>query len=431
MTDWPPGIVRTPRGFRAFQWIPAAGYPRGRIASKRFPADTPIETMQRWRTAQRIAARQGQTARALDQQAVSGAGFLADADRYLATVRAMPSWQERRRELRAWAAVLGEQDTLTITSTQIRAARDQWLTIGPKRVQQRQATGQMAWIEQPLPLAPQSVNLRLRALENLFTVLYPTHPNPVRAVDEVRPPPPAPRGETFSLALEILSFMPDVTTPKPGAVAEAGSKSRARFEVMLWTGLTLKQVGRLTPDAIDWTTATMRPPPRGKGRLGHHRQRGRVRVTAARPLLPQAVAALRQLFALGANTPFQSSSITRSVKAAMRAANRVRAAKGVPLIPLTLRLYDLTRHTFGTELYRATRRLEHVQTLLGHADPAMSQRYAAAAIRDDLLVGMAELGKRARRAQPRGGKAGKVSPLRPGMSRSVTLQRGSKTRQKR
>lgn len=415
----PPGIFRTPTGYRAYQWVPAPGYPKGRIASKRFPATATIEAMVAWRTAQHDRARQ-RTA----QQVVApmGAGFLADADRYLEVVQAMPSWQERRRELRAWAVCFGEQPTETITSTQIRAVRDQWLTRGPKRVQERQPDGSVAWVEKPLPLAPQSVNLRLRALENVFTVLFPGQPNPVREVPECLPPDPQPRGETFSLALEVLACMPDITRPEKGGTPEAGSKSRARFQVMLLTGLSASQVGRLTPEDIDWSVPAYRAPRRQKGRRGRQRQRGKVQVAPLRPLVPEAVPALQHLFALGANAPFKSASITRSVRRAIVAANRIRTEQQLPLIPLTLQIKDLTRHTFGTEVFRATRNLTHVQQLLGHSDAAMSQRYAMAAIREDLLLGIGELSKRVR-----GGKVGRQgggrNRSRPGRNARPRIRR--------
>jgi site-specific recombinase XerD len=398
--ELPTGIFRTKTGYRAIQWVPDPRYPKGRFVSRSYKAGTSLDEMKRWREEQRVLARRRSTDQDTNAPPV-GRGFLADAEYYLEVVKALRSWQERRREMRAWAAYFGEQETATITSTQIHAARDQWLTSGPKRVQERQANGLIAWVEKPLPLAPQSVNLRLRALENFFTVLYPQRPNPVRAVPECIPPDPEPRGETFSLALEVLSFMPDVTRPEKGGAVEPGSKSRVRFEVMLLTGLAASQVGRLTPEHIDWTIPAFIAPRRQKGRLGHHRQRGRQRVNPPRPLLPEAVPVLRRLFALGANTPFKSASMTRSIKRAITAANVVRSKRKLPLIPTTLRIYDLTRHTFGTELFRATKNLEHVRHLLGHSDSGMSQRYAMAAIREDLLVGITELGRRVRQARPR------------------------------
>jgi hypothetical protein len=225
--DLPPGIFRARRGYRVFQWVPDPRYPKGRIASHRFPATATLDEMKRWRESQRVRARQRLTLAEANAAPV-GLGFLADAERYLATVRAMPSWQERRREIRAWADRFGDQVRDTITSAQIRAARDAWLTVGPKRVQERQSDGSMQGVQKALPLAPQSVNLRLRALENLYTVLDgPNAPNPVRDVPECVPPDPLPKGETFSLGLEILSCMPDIHATEGRHRGTGIEKSRA------------------------------------------------------------------------------------------------------------------------------------------------------------------------------------------------------------
>jgi hypothetical protein len=51
-------------------------------------------------------------------------------------------------------------------------------------------------------------------------VLYGDAPNPVRDVPEANEPDPQPKGQTFALAYEILSFMPDTTTPKKGGAVE-------------------------------------------------------------------------------------------------------------------------------------------------------------------------------------------------------------------
>jgi hypothetical protein len=123
-------------------------------------------------------------------------------------------------------------------------------------------------VDKAVLLAPESVNLRLRALENFFSVMFPSQPKSVREVPECVPPDPLPKDETFSLGLEILSFTPDITTPKKGALAERGSKSRARFEVMLLTGMSAIQVGRLKPEHIDWTAMAYLAPRRRKGRIG-------------------------------------------------------------------------------------------------------------------------------------------------------------------
>ena len=287
----PTGIFRTPTGYRAIQWVPDPRYPRGRFVSRSYKADASLEDMKRWREDQRVRARAQQTLRDADQPPVSG-GFVGDAERYLNAVQAMPTYRERRRHIQEWALLFGDRPRDEITAVDIRAQRDRWLTTGPRMVQERGPDGKVVWIAKPLPLSASSVNHRLRALENLWTVLDGRHaPNPVRDVPEAIPPDPEPRGETFSLALEILSFMPDVTRPLKGGAVEPGSLSRVRFEAMLMTGLTPKQLAALKPEHVDWTVPAFVAPRRYKGRTSRRQRAGRP--MKPRPLMPEAVAALR------------------------------------------------------------------------------------------------------------------------------------------
>lgn len=369
MKPLPTGVVATPYGFRTFQRVRDPEQPNGRLVSKRWPPDTAIKTMTDWREAQRVAARQPRTT---FDAPVELTGFAADVLTYLDAVRGMPSYSNRVRDIGEWLALFGDRPRAQIQSVEILTARNRWLAEGPKRIMV-----QGRWTSVAAPLKPSTVNKRLRALENFFTVLDPHADNPVRQVPECEEAAPAPKGHTFAVALDILAHMPDLTTPKTGELAEPGSLSRVRFEVMLWTGLPARQVAALTPEHIDWHRGTVLPPKRLKGkrsrRAGH-------RVERPRPLLPQALAALKRYFRLGANRPFSNSALSRAVKAAIRKANRARAAKHQPPIPLTSTVYELTRHTFGTEAMRASRNLTAVQELMGHTDMKQTARYAAAAI---------------------------------------------------
>lgn len=414
----PTGVVRTPTGYRAFVWVPWPGYPEGRIRSKRFtrtPTYEPTVTEAvHWREDQRVAARRRQA----DDQVPVGEGFLADAERYLETVTAMPGIKDRRRHIREWAALFGEQPTREIQPHAIRAQRDRWLTVGPKHVLVKPPGEKARFEARAIPLSASSVNQRMRALENLFTVLYGKDAeNPVREVDEVEPPDVAPRGQSFALAYEILSFMPDITTPKKGGTHEAGSLSRIRFEAMIMTGFPAKQLGMLQPEHVNWDAPSVVPPKRLKGRRSR-RARAR-RQVKPRQLMPAAVPVLRRFFAMGANTKFSSSSLRRSVKRAIKAANKARARAELPLIPETLRPYDLTRHTFGTEVFRLTKNLKLVQDLMGHTDIEQSARYAMAAIQEHQVESVTELSAVARaarlaaRRRPAGKVRGKVSPRTP------------------
>lgn len=387
----PTGVAKTATGYRAFVWVPWPGYPDGRVRSKRFTnTDTYAPTVEeavRWRQDERDRAKRKQN----DQPApLVGTGFLADADRYLEAVQAMTQFKQRRRHIQLWAALFGERESPSIQSHEIRAQRDRWLTVGPKMVYD---CAQKTHVARALPLSASEVNLRLRALENLWTVLWPGTPNPVRDVPECDTPPPQPRGQTFKLAREILKYMPDITAPKKGELAEAGSLSRIRFEAMLLTGLTPKQLGALQRSDVDRRVPCLTPPMRLKGRLTGRRQRPR-KAPKTRPLMAKAVPVLDKLFALGANKPFSRQSLNRSVRRAIVHANAARAKKGLPLIDLKLRVYDLTRHTFGTEAYRAYKDLKVVQELMGHSDITQTEIYAKAAVKERAVAAVTALNRR-------------------------------------
>jgi site-specific recombinase XerC len=394
----PTGVTRTSTGYRAFVWVPWPGYPNGRIRSKRFTRTATYEPTAKeaedWREERRVEARRKKA----DDPIPVGEGFLADAERYLETVPAMPGFKDRRRHIREWAALFGERPSDEVQPHEIRAQRDRWLTVGPKRVLVKRPGEKAHFEERAIPLSASSVNHRLRALENLYTVLNGRAGfNPVREVDEVEPPDVQPKGHSFALAYEILSFMPDVTTPKKNGTHEKGSLSRVRFEAMLVTGFPAKQLGMLKPEHVNWHVPSVVPPKRLKGRRSR-RARAR-RTVKPRQLMPAAVPVLRRFFAMGANRKFSSSSLRRSVKRAIAAANRERARRELPAIPETLRPYDLTRHTFGTEVFRLTKNLLLVKDLMGHADIEQSERYAMAAIQEHQIASVAELSTVARAAR--------------------------------
>jgi hypothetical protein len=84
----------------------------------------------------------------------------------------------------------------------------------------------------------------------------------------------------------------------------------------------------------------------------------------------------------------------------------------------------LTRHTFGTEVYRSSQNLLLVKDLMGHADSKQSERYAMAAIQEHQIAAVGELSKVARRARQGGKVGGKVSPAK--RTRSVRTGRTPK-----
>jgi integrase len=390
-----PGIDKTTTGYRVYVRTPWPGYPSGRLHTRRFSRSATAAEMQQWQEARRVEARARSTEKAAAVAVPVGSGFIADADRYLETVQTMPQYQERCRHIRLWAALFGERPSTSIEPWEIRAQRERWLTVGPRRQAVYTKDQPTKWIDVAKPLGPQEVNLRLRALENLWTTLWPGKPNPVREVPECDTPPPQPRGQSFAICYEILDHMPDVTSPKKGEVAEAGSLSRVRFEAMFMTGLTHSQIGRLKPSDVDRTVPSVTPSRRLKGRAQGRRQRPR-KAPKARRLLASALPVLDKLFALGGNKPFSRQSLKRTVRRALTAANLERAAKKLPRIDPKLRVLDLTRHTFGTEVQRLSRDLKTTQGLMGHSSIEQTAIYAAAAISEQTIATVKALDQLAR-----------------------------------
>jgi integrase len=425
-------------GYRALQWVPWwPGYPKGRLLSKRFPIDTPIATMAAWREDQKVDARHRQTAK--KPLPILVTGFAEDAERYLEARQTMPQFEGRKYHIRLWVELFGERNHTTIEPVEILRQREEWLTRGPKWVQTK--SGRML---KPLPLSPQEVNLRLRALENMWSTLWPKEENPVKEVDECGDAAKAqPRGQSFALCYEVRDCMPDLTTPERGGAAEIGSLSRIRFEVMFLTGLEPKQIGRLEEGAVNYQVPSIVLPLRLKGQSNKRRKRPR-RIVRARPLLEAALPALRRLFELRANKPFSASSLGQSLQRAIKAANVIRAAEHRPLLEMTLRLKDWTRHTFGTELYRRTGDLKVVAEFLGHSDISQAEIYAEAALQEHMITAAAKLSAVAIAAQdphrsaigqtiaawrrPVGERMGKETvPVKPSSDRSPRLVKRKNT----
>lgn len=379
--------------YRVFVWIntPSPQHPKGRNVSKRFPKETPIAAMKAWREDQRAEARRRPRPKTL-------VGFAADCARYLIAVAAMPSFTDRARQIREWLAVFGDCLTTSITPAQIRAARDRWLTVGPKLVQTTNAAGQRVWGARAQPLSASTVNGRLRALENLFTVLYGRRAdNPVREVPEADPPDDAPRAIPRDVVAAILAALPDRGRPIRGGGIPEDSLTKARLTVMAYTGLSHSQLARVQPADVDLELGTLYLRPRHKGRATKAGKGHTV------PLLPEAIAAFRHFAALECWGKFSRHSMRKSFR-------RACASLG---LPDTLRVYDI-RHGFGSQLYAAGGDLHATGVFLGHRDPRTTERYTMAAVDPRLKQVMEHLRKA-------GEKPGEILDVVPGV-RGRTLQ---------
>lgn len=347
------GIRKHGTGWQARVFV--VGMPR---AYQSFPADTPDDEMQAWRRATR-ARLELQRGESVIVGRLPAGTFAADAERYLKSVRALPDFRGRVYDIERWVEVFGARRTSSIKPPDIRAQRDKWLTVGPKRVYNRTTR---AWDNRPLPLAASTVNHRLRALENLYTVLFPQSYNPVRDVPEAMEPDAEDRSLPYDVISAILAVMPDRGTARRGHKRPAVSKSKARLRLMAYTGLTHSQVAALTPSDIDTVLPAVRT---------NRRQKGKGTKGGWKPLPADAIPALRAFLEANAFGPFSPDSLRQSWRRACRTFFG-------PTSP-SIRPYDL-RHSYATRVLEATHDLQATRHLLSHGDPRTTERYAQRAI---------------------------------------------------
>jgi integrase len=251
----PSGLIQV------YFWLKRPSDLKRRFYSKTLPPDSNAGDRRTWRDRRRAELKYGLTP-ALGES--DDGSFAADAAAYLAAVTALPTYKERVKHIREWVAIFGSRPRFTIQPHEIRAQRDRWL-IQPRQAQ-RGRKGKRRTVTLP-SYTTSAVNKRLRALSNLWTVLHGRHaPNPVREVpeaDEIEAPP---RALPHTLIRQILGAMPDVTRPEKGRTPEPGSRTKARLEVMLWTGLSHSQLMRLEPGDVDWNGRSIYVRARRKGR---------------------------------------------------------------------------------------------------------------------------------------------------------------------
>jgi integrase len=353
-------------------WRASVSRGRGRSPlQKHFPRETPPRVMQRWR-----ADAKAQLRLTRKQRATKGS-FAYDAARYLEAVKALTTYEARKRDIQRWVAIFGTRQRDSLTSAEIRAWRDRWMTeprsehgwVGPGRPQ---AYDQRA----KHPYSASTINHWLRALSNLWTVLDGRRaPNPVRDVPEVTEPDALPRGRSYALIEQIIAAISDRGRPTKGQKNTTVALTKIRLRVLAYTGLTYAQLQRLTPADVDLEAGTMLVKRRSKGKGAKPRRLA---------LLPQAVDAFRALDVAGGWGPFSGASVRKSF---VLAYGKLRQAD--PSLP-PMRVYDL-RHSFGSLVFRATKSPHAVKHMLSHESVRTTERYTLEAVEDVLAAQLSSL----------------------------------------
>lgn len=368
----PRGFAKTATGFRGWRRLTSKRDAFDGLKRKRFPRETTPQQIRDWRATALDELRAELEVHRKKRAALTGgasSGFRYDAiQRYLPAVQAMPTYAWRVKDILRWCDEFSDRDRHTITSLEIRTLRDRWLTVGPKRTWQK-VNGKGQWVDVVAPLASSTVNHRLRALSNLFTVLDPGRTNPVHEVPEAGEPDAIPRGTDYDTIRAIFDAMADRGRPVKGEPRAKESLAKVRARVMAWTGLEPTELGRIPEaDIVEAIAlAVLAVPGRRKGSGGPGR---------LVPLTEDAIAALQDLVRLKVCGPFRGRAVLRAWQVAC-----------VKTIGRTLRLKDL-RHSFVTNIVRVTKDLKLAQLLAGHLDDRTTQRYALAALLPMLRAGV-------------------------------------------
>jgi len=319
-------IERTPHGFRASLRI------AGVLHQQRFPQDTPLYEIKKWLLTTEMRYRR--------QPGRKTGRFEDDARAYLETVRAMPTFEQRRQHIDEWIAVFGARRRDSITGDDIAAQLHAWRSM-PRTITKRGGK------QVEITLSAAAVNKRRTALMHMYSVLDgKAERNPVRDAPKFAEPAPAPRGLAFETLARIFRQMP-------------ASKSKARLMVIAYTGIPPAQLRTIQPSDVDLVRGTVAVEGRRKGKG-----------TAGRivPLIPQAITAFRLMAREDAWGPFTLPPLARALDRARKAAK----------VKAHIRPYDL-RHSFGTEVYRRTGDIRATQILLDHSTERLSHRYTVAA----------------------------------------------------
>ena len=313
-----PGIRRDTSGR-----TPAYVRADGQLRFRRFPVNTPLETVRRWRLDTRAALR-------LTQRP---AGTLAaDIEPFLRQIADRPRLvAERRQQLEWWVARLGHLRRDAI------AASDVWAALAELRQTHAAST----------------CNHYRQALVSLYRTLDGRDAtNPVRDVKPFTSPAPEPPGPSYHVVQRILAAMSDQGSARVKAKPRAAaSAAKVRCHVLAFTGLRPSELMRYRPEHWNRSTHTL---------VVYTRKGGRTRTI---PLSAPAADALADLEAVGAIGPFSTSTVRRAF---------IRAAAQIGIHGV--RPYDL-RHSYGTALYRVAGDTRLVKDVLGHSDTRMTERY--------------------------------------------------------
>jgi integrase len=285
--------------------------------------------------------------------------FAADIARYLRDYyasRPPRALAERTRHLGLWCAELAT--TLGPDCSRAALTRDEVSGV----LQRWRAAG----------LAAETCNHRRTALLALFHALDGKGgKNPVREIPKFRVPPPLPRALEYADIDRALARLPRWAQNAEHHTEKA--KTRVRLGVIAYTGMRPAELAQYQRE--DWNRKAGTLLIHGTAKGGGTRPR-------TIPLSPQATAWLKEFDKADAYGSFSASPMVRLWRQAWyvmkTGATRTPRLEVPPDFPAP-RPYDL-RHSFATQVYKATGDIKAVQKLLGHSSLKMTDRYTLAGV---------------------------------------------------
>lgn len=365
-----PNIFRSRHGWRVYVRRD------GKLKPIRFKGDVTLEQLEQFRDSYKDESEKIKKARRA--QAKERAGTLAgDADRYLAlkTVKAMPSFTDRKRDIERWASVFGKRPRPDITARDLEEQLQAWYDAG---------------------VSGSTVNKRRTALMSLYTRLDGrSAANPVKDTRLFPESDEVPRGQPLELLERILaSIDADRTRPKDGS-RKGVNKARPVIDLMLATGMAPIQIHRLRPHHYSTKERWYVFPRREKGRQPKH-----PRPMIRKPMTKYAVGAFERFAAANIHGDFDRRAVGRTWARAVKRTARELGKENPQFEMPHIRLYDI-RHSFATAMLEATNDERLVQRLLDQSSGAMVRRYSLGAIPKVLKDGVRRFEKATRAARRR------------------------------
>lgn len=301
----------------------------GRPKWCRFPADTDLDVVKRWRIQARADLDRDRPDPDDTTPAPVRGTFRIDVPRWLLEIKGRVGYKSDRSHINAWLPLIGHLLRSNIKDTHVKRAKATWQDAG---------------------LSAATIRHRIRVLRELYQMLDGKHAKPpTMGVTLPTRPDPHPTATPIKLIQRVAKSLLKGKRRKKGYGSDS-KKAHGRFLVRATTGQRPCQVMRATRSDVDFIR-----------RIWFVRSAKGGRAIPL-PLNADMVRAFRAFFAAKAEGKFDARSFSKTIR-------RHGWPKGI-------RPYNL-RHTFAIDHLRAGTDIGEVQGFLGHRQLETTRRHYA------------------------------------------------------